>query len=145
MKTQNFQICEDNIIRKRVGKKWNPTVPNSIFQPLLEKLQKDGKLAPRDENLYGQCILTLVEIVLNNVHFKYQREEVKDDCRGAALENLIVNLPKYFKPAKGSTAYSYAFRCAYTAMIKVLEGWNDRDKHEITVTNLIIEKEREEE
>lgn len=144
-----YKICDDNIIRKRVGKKWNPAAPNSVLQPLVEKLQDEGKLTPQEETLYGQCILSLVEIVTNNRHIKYQTDIIKDECRGEALECVLTALPKNFDRNRGSTAYSYAFRCIYTAMIHVLDRWNEKNEHEIRLdesilSNLVIEDENEE-
>lgn len=143
-----YTICSDNIIRKMVGKKWNPAAPNFILQPLVEKLQDEGKLDPKEETLYAQCILSLVEIVLNNKHFKFQNEEIKDECRGAGMECALLALPKNFDRNRGSTAYSYAFRCIYTAMIHVLEIWNNKKEYEVDLedlikTNLVIDEENE--
>lgn len=116
-----LKVCNDNIIRDRFGK---PKCPNPIFQPLLEELQDNGKLDYRKETLYGQCFMSLIEIVLNNKHFKFQTTDIKEECR---LEALLVleALPKYFDRNKGSTVYSYAFRCMYTNMIHVLERHNE--------------------
>lgn len=115
-----LKVCKDNIIRDSNGK---PKCPNPIFQPLLEELQDNEKLDYQKETLYGQCFMSLIEIVLNNKHFKFQTPDIKEDCR---LEALLVleSLPKYFDRDKGSTVYSYAFRCMYTNMIHVLERHN---------------------
>ena len=121
---KDYKICEDNIIRRRVGSKWNPACPNHLLQPLLEKLQDNGSLSYADDLLYGQCILSLIEIVLNNKHFKLQTDEIKDECRGEMLKDVLVNCPKTFDRTKGSTAYSYCFRTCYTAGIHVLERFN---------------------
>ena len=143
-----YKIGSDNIISKHVGKKWNPSAPNFILQPLVEKLQDEGKLDPKEEKLYGQCIMSLIEIVINNQHFKYQDEDIKDECRGDGLECVLLALPKNFDRNRGSTAYSYAFRCIYTAMIHVLERWNDKKEYEVelddrVITNLVIDEENE--
>lgn len=92
----------------------NPSCPNSLFEPLLVKKIAQGKLSEKEDMLYGQLILSLVEIVLNNPKFKYQSEYLKDDIRLEMIEDILTNVPKTFNPTKGK-AYSYAFRTAYTA------------------------------
>lgn len=137
---EKYRICDDNIIRKKVGKKWNPSCPNELFQPLVVKKTKNVTLNEKEDTLYGQCILSLIEIVLNNCKFRYQKEEIKDECRGEMLHDVLVAVPKYFDETKGSTAYSYAFRVCYVAGIHVLEKMNkmnelfeklDDNKHKI--------------
>lgn len=148
---QKYIIGKDNIIRRsRKGRGGrtvlSPACPNEWYQPLLVALQKAGRLPPAEDTLYGQCILSLVEIILNNAKFKYQDQDIKDECRGAALECIVTNVPMYYDPSKGK-AYSFAFRCGYTAMIKVLEAWNERRETEVSlddigrdfITNLTVE------
>lgn len=91
-----YKICDDNIIRRKVGSKWNPACPNIWLQPLLEKLQDKGVLDYKDDLLYGQCILSLVEIVINNKKFKHQDEIIKEECRGEMLQDILCNAPKTF-------------------------------------------------
>lgn len=125
-------VCKDNIIRDN---KHHPKCPNPIFQALVEELQDNKILDHKKETLYGQCFLSLTEIVLNNVKFRKQESEVKDDCRLEALLALEA-LPKYFDRTRGSTAYAYCYRCQYTNMIHVLERKNAERK--------MMEKIREE-
>ena len=135
-----YKICNDDIIRRKVGKKWNPSCPNEWFQPLVIKKVNNENLTPKEDTLYGQCILSLIEIVLNNCKFRYQKEEVRDECRGEMLHDVLTALPKNFDATKGSTAYSYAFRVCYVAGIHILEKMNkmnelfeklDENKHKI--------------
>ena len=139
-----YKICEDNIIRRRVGTKWNPACPNDWFQPLVEKIQNNNKLTPKEDQLYGQCILSLVEIILNNKKFKYQDWDIKSECQSEMLHDILVNMPTNFDKTKGK-AYSYAFRIGYVAGIHILEKYNDIREHEtniddINITNLDIEE-----
>lgn len=121
MKKTNDEVvlCQDKIFR-RAG---NPSCPNAMFQPLVEKLQ-DSVVTDQEYETYGSLVLSLIEIITNNRRLKYQEPEVLDDCRAAMTEAILVNLPKYFDRSKGSAAYSYAFRIGYCAAIKVLERYN---------------------
>lgn len=116
----DYKVCKDNIIR---DKKNHPKIDNEVFQNLVIKKQKN-EMSKAEETLYGQCIMTLVEIILNCPKLKFQKEEVKDDCKLEAYIAICEGLPKYFKPELGSKAYSYAYRIGYTAMIHVLEKNN---------------------
>lgn len=126
-----LKICNDNIIRDKNN---HPKCPNILLQELVVELQSKP-LDHNKETLYGQLVMSLVEIVLNNKHFKYQAEEIKDDCRIEAYPCILEGCKKTFDSSKGK-AYSYAFRCAYTSMIHVLERNNKN--------NEMIEKIREE-
>lgn len=120
LKDNNLTVCKDNIIR---DDKQHPKCPNPVFQALVEELQDNNTLDHKKETLYGQCFRSLTEIVINNVKFRKQEQDIKDECRLEALDALCV-LPKYFDRTKGSTAYSYCYRCIYTNMIHVLERNN---------------------
>lgn len=124
LKDNNLTVCKDNIIRDN---KQHPKCPNPVFQALVEELQDNKTLDYNKDTLYGQCFLSLTEIVLNNVKFRKQEQDIKDECRLEALDALGV-LPKYFDRTKGSTAYSYCYRCQYTNMIHVLERHNAEKK-----------------
>lgn len=144
--SNEYKIGADNIIRRKVGCKWNPACPNDWFQPLVEKLQDNGSLSPKEDLLYGQCILSLIEIVLNNVKFRFQTDEIKEDCKGEMLKDVLFGLPKSFDRTKGSTSYSYAFRICYTSGIHILEKWNKYNElfeslDENTQSNLDIDSE----
>ena len=49
---QEYQIGSDNIIRRKVGKKMNPSCPNEWLQPLLEKKISVGKLSEKEDRLF---------------------------------------------------------------------------------------------
>lgn len=120
LQNNNLRICKDRIIR---DSKNHPILPNDIYQDLVIKKQQ-GNLTPNDDDLYGSCVMTLTEIVLNCRKMKFQNEDVKDDCRCEAIIALLDAVPRYFKPEKGSKVYSFAYRICYTAMIHVLEKYN---------------------
>lgn len=121
LEENNLILCKDNIIRRK--KDNHPACPNYIIQPLGIMKQDFQQLSPFQEKIYGACILSLVEIVLNNKHYRYQLPEIKDELRG---EMLIAfdTAEKYFDREKGSTWYSYLFRVMYTNGVHVLERHN---------------------
>lgn len=124
MKDNNLTICKDNIIRKSLKNgKVNPSCPNELFQDLVIKVQNGEVLNYFQEKVYGSCILSLAEIVLNNRMMRHQNEEIKDESRGQMYEACVVNVPKYFDSNKGK-AYSYAFRLCYVECVHVLERHN---------------------
>lgn len=122
LEENNLILCKDNIIRRK--KDNHPACPNYIIQPLGIMKQDNQQLSPFQEKIYGACILSLVEIVLNNKHYKYQSPEIKDELRG---EMMIAfdTAEKYFDRSKGSTWYSYLFRVMYTNGVHVLQHYND--------------------
>lgn len=128
MKDNGLILCKDNIIRDR---KNHPKCPNAIYQHLVVKKQNGVRLDAFEDKIYGSCVLSLIEIILNNKHFRFQTEDIKEDCRGEAVLCILESVPKYFNKDKGSTAYSYAFRCGYTSMIHVLER-NNRNIEKLT-------------
>lgn len=110
-----------------------PKCYNPVFQDLVERIQDNEKnpnlgtrLTEREYNLYGFLIMSLVQIVLNNHHFKHQDPDIREECRTEAYCGLLDGLTKFFVRTKGSTAYSYAFRICYTSMIHVLERMDKR-------------------
>ena len=102
-----------------------PKCFNGVFQELVMR-QKNGVLTSREYELYGQLVCTLVQIVLNNRKFKYQDPDIREECRTEAYCDILSGLVRHFDASRGSTAYAYAFRIAYTAGIHVLERLNMR-------------------
>lgn len=132
-----YKVCKDNIIR---DKKNHPKCCNEIFQHILEKIQDNKTLSIEEDNLYGCCILSLAEVILNNKMMKFQSPEIKEAARGEMYEAIIVGGPKYFDRTKGSTAYSYCFRVGYTACVHVLEKMN-AEKEFINNLKELVEEE----
>lgn len=119
----NFKVCKDNIIR---DSKHHPRVDNDVYQELLMMKQNGVTLSREEDTLYGQCIMTLVEIILNGPKFKFQDETIKNECRTDAYVAICECVPRYFKNEMGTKAVSYAYRVGYTSMIHVLEAHNRR-------------------
>lgn len=122
LEENNLILCKDNIIRRK--KDNHPACPNYIIQPLGIMKQDNQQLSPFQEKIYGACILSLVEIVLNNKHYKFQSPEMKDELRGEMMM-AFTSAEKYFDRTKGSTWYSYLFRVMYTNGVHVLQHYND--------------------
>ena len=115
-------------------KKHMPKCYNPVLQKLLERIQDNTEpLTEREYNLYGYLVMSLVQIVLNNVKFKYQDPDIREECRTEMYCGILEAGPKYFDRTKGSTAYSYLFRVAYTQGIHVLEAKNQRTDIENTL------------
>lgn len=122
LEENNLILCKDNIIRRK--KDNHPACPNYIIQPLGIMKQDNQQLSPFQEKIYGAGILSLVEIVLNNKHYKFQSPEMKDELRGEMMM-AFTSAEKYFDRTKGSTWYSYLFRVMYTNGVHVLQHYND--------------------
>lgn len=124
MNENGIVLCKDNILRKHLKNgKVNPSCPNEIYQALLIKVQQNKPLTYFQEKIYGACILSLAEIVLNNRMMKFQTPEIKEECRGQMYEACIVTAPKFYDSNKGK-AYSYSFRLCYVECVHVLERNN---------------------
>ena len=123
IKAKGYTLGNDNIFRDNKKK---PKCYNPVFQDLVIRQQDNDKLSEREYNLYGQLIMSLVQIVLNNVKFKFQEFDIREECRTEAYCGLLETLIGGFDRTRGSTAYSYAFRICYTNMIHVLERMNVR-------------------
>lgn len=124
IQNKGYHLDKHNIFRDEKGK---PKCYNPVFQDLIERQQDNDKLSEREYNLYGQMIMSLVQIVLNNAHFKFQDPDIKEECKTEAYCCILDSLVKYFDRNRGSTGYSYAFRLCYTSMIHVLERMNQRN------------------
>lgn len=130
-------LCKDNIIRRK--KDNHPSCPNYIIQPLAIMRQNDEKLTYFQDKIYSGCILALREIVTNNRHFKYQSQEIKEECKDEMLEGLGA-AEKHFDETRGSTFYSYLFRIFYVNAIHVLERNNAERKFLETLKELYEEE-----
>ena len=110
-----------------------PVLLNDYFQPLVMKY-KEGTITEQENEELGYWSNSIAEILMNNLKFKHQEKDVKDECRSEAILGIYTSF-SYFDPnkvskrtGKVSKAYSYAFRVAYTTAIHVLERYNkDRE------------------
>ena len=69
----------------------------------------------REENdRYGNYIMTMTEIVLEGRNFKNKSFNEKLELRDQIVFELLQAI-LCFDPSRGSTIFSYAYRCAYVA------------------------------
>ena len=123
IKAQGYHLdSKTEIFRDAKGA---PKCFNGVFQDLVVR-QKNVVLSKREYELYGRLVMTLVQIVLNNRKFKFQDPDIREECRTEAYCDILSGLVDHFDALRGSTAYAYAFRIAYTAGIHVLERLNMR-------------------
>lgn len=120
----NLHIHSDGIIYKHgTGNQNRPICNNDVLQDLATK--KQSKTISEEENeLLGNCILTLIKIVLNNKTFRFQTEDIKEDIISESTFDVLSALDRgLYDPTKGK-AYSYIFRLCYVAGIHVLRDRN---------------------
>jgi hypothetical protein len=112
--------------------KLRPRCPNELLEKVVKKKLSTG-LSAQEEQLYGNLLMTLARIVLNNAKFKHQEENLRMECFSEMML-AFEGAERCFDWGKGSKFYSYLFRCMYTQGIHVLESKNKRSDLQ---TNLI--------
>lgn len=120
----NLHIHSDGIIYKHgSGNQNRPICNNDILQDLAIKRQNKS-ITEEENELLGNCILTLIKIVLNNKTFRYQSEDIKEEIISESTLDTLTALERgLFDSSKGK-AYSYIFRLCYVAGIHVLRDKN---------------------
>ena len=87
---------------------------------IIDKL-RTGKLLTQQENdRYGIYILTICNIVRDNIKFKNKPINEVEEMYDVATLELLQALPKFDK-SRGSSIYSFAYRCCYVAFIHYYE------------------------
>ena len=89
---------------------------NEDFQNIIIKLKNKEALTYQENTRYGNHILTIIEIVLENNKFKDKPSEEKAEIRDQIAFELCTGITT-FNPDKGSSIFSYAYRIAYVAGI----------------------------
>lgn len=85
------------------------------FTELVMKLQNNLRLSYNEELRYTDYLYTICNIVFENPKFKMKSVSEKEELQEQAIFELLQILPKYFDITKGSSIYSYAYRCCYVA------------------------------
>jgi hypothetical protein len=116
-----LKVDQYNILRKANGR---PACPNALLEAVVSKKLSSGLNAAED-TLYGQLIMTLARIVLNNKAMKHQEESLRMECFSAMME-VIADVERNFDWNHGSKYYSYLFNAMYHSGVHVLEGSNKR-------------------
>lgn len=89
---------------------------NEDFQNIIIKLKNKEALTYQENTRYGNHILTIIEVVLENNKFKDKPSEEKFEIRDQMSYELCTGITT-FNPDKGSSIFSYAYRIAYVAGI----------------------------
>lgn len=89
---------------------------NEDFQNIIIKLKNKEALTYQENVRYGNHILTIIEVVLENNKFKDKPNEEKAEIRDQMAFELCTGITT-FNPNKGSSIFSYAYRIAYVAGI----------------------------
>lgn len=89
---------------------------NEDFTEIIIKLKDKEPLTAQEDKRYGEYVLTVIEMVLENSKFKAKTSEEKYEMRDQMYFELCSGLLS-FKPEKKSNIFSYAYRIAYVAGI----------------------------
>lgn len=85
------------------------------FTEIVVKLHnKDTRLTQDEELRYTVYLYTVMNIVFENPKFKKKSVSEKEELQEQAIFELLYALP-HFDVTKGSSLYSYAYRCCYIA------------------------------
>lgn len=84
------------------------------FTNIVVKLGDKQRLTQDEELRYTDYLYTIMNIVFENPKFKKKSVTEKEELQEQAIFELLGALPS-FDPNKGSSLYSYAYRCCYTS------------------------------
>lgn len=84
------------------------------FTAINEKKKKNEDVTREENDRYGTYIMTMIEIVLEGRKFKNKPFNEKCELRDQMSFELLLAI-RGFDPSRGSTIFSYAYRCAYVA------------------------------
>lgn len=84
------------------------------FTSIVVKVRNKQRLSTNEELRYTDYLYTIMNIVFENPKFKNKSVSEKEELQEQAIMELLQALPS-FDPNKGSSLYSYAYRCCYTA------------------------------
>lgn len=94
------------------------------FTVINEKKKKNEGVTKEENDRYGNYIMTMIEIVLEGRKFKNKPFNEKCDLRDQMSFELLLAILG-FDPSRGSSIFSYAYRCAYVA---ACHYYNDKKK-----------------
>lgn len=94
------------------------------FTIINEKKKKNEDVTREENDRYGTYIMTMIEIVLEGRKFKNKSFNEKCELRDQMSFELLLAI-RGFDPSRGSTIFSYAYRCAYIA---ACHYYNDKKK-----------------
>ena len=94
------------------------------FMFINEKKKKNEAVTREENDRYGTYIMTMIEIVLEGRKFKNKSFNEKCELRDQMSFELLLAI-RGCEPSRGSTIFSYAYRCAYVA---ACHYYNDKKK-----------------
>lgn len=84
------------------------------FTNIVVKVRNGQRLTNDEELRYTDYLYTIMNIVFDNPKFKKKSVTEKEELQEQAIMELLQALPN-FDVNKGSSLYSYAYRCCYIA------------------------------
>ena len=84
------------------------------FTVINEKKKHNEPVTREENDRYGAYIMTIIEVVLEGRKFKNKSFNEKCELRDQMSFELLLAI-RGFDPSRGSTIFSYAYRCAYVA------------------------------
>ena len=84
------------------------------FTSIVVKLHNNQILTKDEGRRYVDYLYTVMNIVFENTKFKNKVISEKEEIQEQAIMELLQALP-HFDISKGSSLYSYAYRCCYVA------------------------------
>lgn len=84
------------------------------FTNIVVKVRNGHRLTNDEELRYTDYLYTIMNIVFDNPKFKKKSVTEKEELQEQAIMELLQALPN-FDVNKGSSLYSYAYRCCYIA------------------------------
>lgn len=99
------------------------------FTAIVLKVRNGQRLTDDEELRYTVYLYTIMNIVFDNPKFKKKSVTEKEELQEQAIFELLLALP-HFNVDKGSSLYSYAYRCCYIAYCHYYTNKNkDYGKH----------------
>lgn len=99
--------------------RWDPDfhvlydLDKTLFQDLVTRIQSGEVLSSRDNDLFGECVITICLIVLEHIQFRKKPKSTKQRMLDEMYLKVVDKI-RNFDPSKGAI-YSYAYRLAYTS------------------------------
>lgn len=100
-------------------------IDNGDFTALVLKLKSGLRLTEEENDRYGDYVLTIGLIVMENRKFKNKPAREKEGILEQQYMELLTGITT-FDPSRGSSIYSYAYRIAYCAAIHYYDDIRER-------------------
>ena len=104
------------------------------FTNLVVNLRNGKHLSFTDNERYAMYVYTMIYIVLENPKFKQKSMVEKSELFEQAIFELLQSLPK-FEIDRGSSIYSFAYRCCYISFIHYYENKKNEFSRQQSILN----------